>query len=252
MGEARASGAETARRTLRLLEALAARQPIKLDPLAGAVGLNKSTTYRLLRVLQEERYAERLDSGGYRLGPAFLGLAGPSLPGTHFYESAAPIVRDLVGATEETVTLHRRVGDLSILVYGVESGHVLRQVARVGEACPLTRGSSALTILAYLAGEDTAAVLARADLGARPRTALESRLAAIRGDGYAFSHAENHPGVTGIAAPIRFAGTVRNLEMSMTVSGPDSRWTRARADSFRPRLAASADALAHHFTAATA
>ncbi|HEY3687135.1 MAG TPA: IclR family transcriptional regulator [Streptosporangiaceae bacterium] len=252
MAEAKPSGAETARRTLRLLEALAARQPIKLDPLAGAVGLTKSTTYRLLRVLQEERYAERLDSGGYRLGPAFFGLAGPSLPGTHFYESAAPIVRDLAAATEETVTLHRRVGDLSILVHGVESGHALRQVARVGEACPLTRGCSALAILAYLSEEDAGAVLARTDLGAEARAALETRLAAIRGDGYAFSHAENHPGVAGISAPIRLPGAARNLEMSMSVSGPDFRWTRDRAESFRPRLAASADALARHFAAATA
>jgi len=244
--DGKARGAETARRTLRLLEALVAHQPIKLESLTAEVGLNKSTTYRLLRVLQEERYAERLESGGYRLGPAFLALAETSLPGTHFYESAAPIVRELAEATEETVTLHRRVGDLSILVYGAESGqHVLRQVARVGEACPLVRGCSALTILAYLPEDTIEAIAARSDAD---RTALLERLATIRSDGHAISQGENHPGVTGIAMPIR----APVLEMSVTISGPDSRWTPTRALSFRPHLATAATALSRHFTAATA
>lgn len=244
--DGKARGAETARRTLRLLEALVAHQPIKLESLASEVGLNKSTTYRLLRVLQEERYAERLESGGYRLGPAFFALAETSLPATHFYESAAPIVRELAEATEETVTLHRRVGDLSILVYGAESGqHVLRQVARVGEACPLVRGCSALTILAYLPDATVEAVAGRAGAD---RTALHARLEQIRADGHAVSQGENHPGVTGIAMPIR----APDLEMSVTISGPDSRWTPDRALAFRPRLATTAAALARHFAAATA
>src|ERR1035438_4025839 len=73
-------GAETARRTVRVLTALAARQPIGLDELAKVVGLNKNTTYRLLRVLQEEGYSERLPQGGYRLGPAAAALSSDRPP----------------------------------------------------------------------------------------------------------------------------------------------------------------------------
>lgn len=248
---AQARGAETARRTLRMLEALVAHEPVRLEELAAETGLNKSTTYRLLRVLQEERYAERQASGGYRLGPAFFGLAEAALPGDHFYASAAPIIHDLADATGETVTLHRRAGDLSILVYGAESDHVVRQVARVGEACPLTRGCSALTILADLPAVTIDAVLTRSPLPAAARARLRTRLAAIHEAGYAISHAENHPGVTGVSMPLRFPEGARDLEMSVTISGPESRWTTKKAESIRPRLTTASAALAHYFTAAT-
>ncbi len=56
-----------------------ARQPIGLDALAAEAGLNKSTAYRLLRVLQEEGWAQRVP-GGYRLGGGFMSLAAQAVP----------------------------------------------------------------------------------------------------------------------------------------------------------------------------
>lgn len=54
---ARTEGGETARRALRLIEAVVtAGEPVGLDDLAAQVGLSKSTCYRLLRVLQDELY----------------------------------------------------------------------------------------------------------------------------------------------------------------------------------------------------
>jgi DNA-binding IclR family transcriptional regulator len=55
-------GAETARRALRLIEAVTtAAEPIGLTELASSTGLSKSTCYRLVRVLQEELYVDRVE-----------------------------------------------------------------------------------------------------------------------------------------------------------------------------------------------
>ena len=135
-------GAETARRTVRLLEALAAREPIGLEELSEAVGLNRSTTYRLLRVLQEEGYSERLPQGGYRLGPAVAALvSGIPLP-EEMLGATKPALQELAEITGETVTVHRRVGDKVVLYFGVESEqHVLRLVIRVGDTNSLLVGA---------------------------------------------------------------------------------------------------------------
>src|ERR1035438_2862912 len=116
-------GAETARRTVRVLTALAARQPIGLDELAKVVGLNKNTTYRLLRVLQEEGYSERLPQGGYRLGPAAAApsstrppsarrprAARPARTGAAPQRGGRPGLRDVAGGQPSWAVRHRRAG----------------------------------------------------------------------------------------------------------------------------------------------
>jgi IclR family transcriptional regulator, acetate operon repressor len=229
-GTGKFPGAETARRTLRLLEALAARQPIGLDELAEVVGLNRSTTYRLLRVLQDEGYSERLPRGGYRLGPAVAALvSGPPLP-ADVLEPARPALQRLAEMTGESVGLHRRAGDLVVLCYGVESEqHALRHVIRVGESNSLLAGSAGNAILAALGDADRTAVLDRGGLRPDARRALDRNLAEIAARGYALSRGANHPGLFGIAAAVLPPDGGAMVELSVSVSGPDSRWTEDHA-----------------------
>jgi IclR family transcriptional regulator, acetate operon repressor len=224
-------GAETARRTVRLLAALAARQPIGLDELSAAVGLNRNTTYRLLRVLQEEGYAERLTQGGYRLGAAVATLvSGTPLP-ENVLRAARPALQELAEVTGETVALHRRVGDMVVLCAGVESErHTLRIVIRVGESNSLLSGSAGNAILAFLDEPDRRAVLARGGLRPEARRTLERVLGEVAARGYATSQGANHPGLFGIAAPVPAAvgadgAVTRAPGLSVSVSGPDGRWT---------------------------
>jgi IclR family acetate operon transcriptional repressor len=236
-----ASGAETARRTVRLLEALARHQPVKLDALGDLVGLNKSTSYRLMRVLQEEGFAERMQGGGYRIGPALTGLAALISPQAYPYESTRPILRALADRTTETVTLHRRAGDLGLIVFGVESdAHALRQLALVGEAVPLVQGCSGRAILA---GLDEPTVTAVAERAGQPADSLRAAVAQVVERGYALSHGENHPGVRGIAVPVPGG---HEAPLALTISGPDARWTEDRALAARDMLTEAAADLARH------
>lgn len=226
-------GGDTARRALRLIEAVVtAGEPVSLNDLVGLVGLAKGTCYRLVRVLQEERYLDRAEQGGYVVGSRLVGIAAAVLPQAAPYQAARPSLRTLADATGETATLHVRSGDRAVLVLGVEStAQVLRRAATVGEITWLGRGASGHAILARLAPEDAASIVAQAD----DAESLRSALAVAREDGYALSFGANHPGVHGIAAPIlsTFAG---GAGISVAIAGPADRWTEQRMRSCAPHL----------------
>lgn len=235
MGESMEGGA-TARRALRLLEALAATGPQQsLETLAEGTGLAKSTAYRLLRVLQDERYVERVDGSGYRLGPRLVGLAAAALPQMDLYATVRPILRRLARTSGETVTLHRRAGDLSILVLAEENEeYSLRRVAAIGEASTLCRGAAGLSILAGINTPERERLIARA-AAPSDRPGIVDRLTDIRHRGVATSAGENHPGVNGISILISSTAD-SETSTSIAVSGPAERWSTDRMALFVPEL----------------
>jgi IclR family acetate operon transcriptional repressor len=226
-------GGETARRALRLIEAVVtAQEPVSLNALVESVGLAKGTCYRLVRVLQDERYLDRAEQGGYVVGSRLVGIAAAVLPQAAPYQAARPALRALADATGETATLHVRSGDRAVLVLGVESAaQVLRRAATVGEVTWLGRGASGHAILAHLDAKTAEPVIAQAD----DAESLRRALAVTREDGYALSYGANHAGVHGIAAPIlsAFAG---GAGISVAVAGPADRWTEQRMRESAPRL----------------
>jgi IclR family acetate operon transcriptional repressor len=227
-------GGATARRALRLLEALASTGPVRpLEELAAATGLTKSTAYRLLRVLQDEQYVERAEGGGYRLGSRMVGLAAAALPHLDVYAAMRPVLARLARLSGETATLHRRSGDVAVLVMAAENEQAsLRRVAAIGEMARLYRGCSGQAILAAAADRD--AVLTRAVPSAE-RAPLRQQLDEISSRGYALSDGANHPGVAGIATWIS-ATAGSPAALSVAVSGPAERWTHERRLAFAGEL----------------
>lgn len=238
-------GGNTARRALRLLEAVvASRAPVGLQELAETAGLSKPTAYRLLRVLQEESYLTRGDSGGYRIGTQLMALAAQVMPRADVFVDARPVLQALAGLSEETATLHLRAGDEAILVLGVDSAHELRRAARLGSATPLHRGCSGQAILAHLPVREVATLLKRmdSDLDA---SRVDHALSAVRDQGFALSQGANHPGLTGIAAPVLTASG--RPAASVAVSGPSGRWTAEKAREFAGVLTEHCSRLAELF-----
>jgi DNA-binding IclR family transcriptional regulator len=249
----RVEGAETARRALRLIEAVvAASEAVPLADLAQSAGLSKSTCYRLARVLQDERYLRRAESGGYRMGDRLVGMAAAVLPRSELYAAARPMLRTLAEDAGETATLHMRSGDRAILVLGVESAdHVLRRAATLGESRPLASGCSGRAILAQLDPSEVDPIIA----GAPDPGELATALGRIRELGYAVSFGVNHPGVNGVAAPVlsTFGGPSTWISpLSVAVSGPSDRWTEQRIHAFTDRLLHSCEQLSTLFGPARA
>ena len=238
------------RRALRLLESLSTTGPARpLDDLAAATGLSKSTAYRLLRVLQDECYVERGETGdGYRLGSRLVGLAAAALPQMDLYTAARPILASLARASGETATLHVRSGDLSILVLAVESReHTLRMVATIGEATPIYRGAAGLALIAGMQPDEQRRIITRYALPAG-RAALAERIAEVSRRGYSVTGSENHSGLNGIATVIT-ATAGSSVAACVAVSGPDIRFTFDRMAEFSPQLQRAATELSALFAA---
>ncbi len=206
--------------------------PWPLGEIARGTAMNSSTVHRLLGLLEEEGLVHRDEAGtGYALGVEFLRLAWATA-GTHPVETiAGPLLEDLVEASGETATLglYDPVRHQTCVVAVVESDAPLRYVAKLHEWRDLHTGASGRAVMAFLADDEQARVIAHTKLA--PATAhtitspeaLEEALETVRRKGYALSVEERRVGGVGLAAPV--FGRGRQIMGAVGLSLPTARFT---------------------------
>jgi IclR family acetate operon transcriptional repressor len=230
---------QTAERSFRLVECVArAERPCGLVELASLAHLDKSTAARLLANL-EERGLLRRDQASrrYSVGPVLVSLGAIVTRKADLPRIARPHLDSLRDESEETVSLHIRAGDERVCVAGAESRHVVQRVLAIGEPVALWEGPTGKVILAFLTGEDRAAVLRRAQAAGFSAHALAEPLSSAARDGWIISVGDRTPGVGALSAPLFEAAGVVG---SITVAGPVERWSREKMTPFAGRLRAAA------------
>lgn len=185
------------------------RTRIPLRELATGSGLDKATARRLLmayaRVGLVDHYAE---DGSYSLGSAAALLAGAAPRVSTSLARAVPLVHELAGVTEETVSLAERRELSYVTVYEIESPQPVRYGNKIGAAAPLNVAAGGCAILAFSSPQVREAVLSCQTLEQRTqatlvdREALAARLLEIERKGYATSSGERVPGANSISAPL--------------------------------------------------
>lgn len=146
-------------------------------------------------------------------------------------ERALPVMHDLAGVTEETVSLSVLRGAEALCIERVEGKHVQVLATRVGTTLPLHAGAASRTLLASLPPERIDQIL---EGNLRPLTRytevqparLREIVVQIRDRGYAISDEDVTLGVAAIGAPIRDIGT--QVWGAITISGTTKRLTRDR------------------------
>lgn len=137
-------------KTFALLEALADGGGwMGLGELAQAVGLAKPTAHRTLKQLVALGYAQRADTGRYRLGPRVRELAQPGRQAA-LVERAEPVLRRLRDLTGETVNLAVLRQDGVVYLRMIESSHALRWVGEPSRADPFHSTALGRAIVAHL------------------------------------------------------------------------------------------------------
>lgn len=192
------AGSQTLARGLRALEILGdARQPISIAELAKELGVHRSNAYRLLRTLEEHRFALRDDAGLIRLGPRMAALARGVAPG--LLTSATPELTKLAQQTGMTAFLTVLDGEDIITLTSVEPVDVAAAIARrPGDRHAWNLGAPGHAIEASLSRAERLTLLG-------PSTPTpESIVAGERG--FAISESEVIDGVTSIAVPLRVLG----------------------------------------------
>jgi len=197
-------------RMMHLIDALsAAPEPATLKSLAAATALHPSTAHRILNVMVQSGFADRMEHGTYRLGMRFLELGNIVRSRINVRDIALPYMRELAAATGETVNLSVRQGDEIIYVERTaENRSLMRVVQVIGARAPLHITAAGKLYLAREEPDSVKAYVERSGLKAytahslKSLAALTRELAEVRKQGYAQDQEEAEVGVRCIAAAV--------------------------------------------------
>jgi len=196
-------------RMMDVLAALEVRSDgASITTLTAALGLPRSTVYRILNTLQAHDVVQRQGSGSYRLGPRLLKLAAHVPTGTYDLASLAQPFLDGAAATAGHSVKLSVLDSEGVLVLAAAQGtRPYALVVTPGQRMPIHAGAAGKLLLAFEPPER------QADWLSRPLTKFTShtitdpkRLKAeavrIRRQGWAQDRGESAPSIYAYAAPI--------------------------------------------------
>ncbi|QGK72376.1 helix-turn-helix domain-containing protein [Allosaccharopolyspora coralli] len=214
-----------------VLQAVAS-EPCGLAELCSRTGLPRATAHRLAVGLEVHRMLRRGSDGRWRPGAALTELAGGAVD--PLLEAAGTILPKLREITGESVQLYRRDGVQRLCVAAAEPPSGLRDTVPVGSSLPMSAGSGAKVLAAWVDPATQRTVLKDAVFG--ERTLME-----VRRRGWAQSVAERESGVASVSAPVR--DSAGSVVAAISVSGPIDRMGRRPGARWAADLLAAADGI---------
>ena len=184
------------------------RARMTLSEVARQTGMTRAGARRILRTLVRENYAET-DGKHFSLRPRVLELGFSYLSSIPFWETAQPIIREVVSETRESCS--GAVLDDTEIVYvaRVPMQRVMTVGLSIGSRLPAYCTSMGRVLLAELPEDEREAILARTTLEAlTPHTVrnmvdLRECIETARRQGWALVDQELEIGLRSIAVPIR-------------------------------------------------
>lgn len=220
-------------RALQILGAFSLEHPeLSLSDLAVATDLPPSTALRLLSILGEYGYVEKMpDTDRYRIGVGVFERGSIYIQSTSIEAEAAEPLQDLARETNQTASLAvlDRTEIVHIAVF--QPDRAIRYFAPVGQREMAHCTGLGKTLLSGLSEEEVdELVLQRGLPGRTDRTittisALRAELGAIRKRGYALDNEESLVGLRCVAAPIH--NDRGKLVAAVSASGPAPEFTDA-------------------------
>ncbi|MGH3412948.1 MAG: IclR family transcriptional regulator [Marmoricola sp.] len=178
---------------------------------ANHTGIARPTVHRLAAALEQHGLLGRVGDSDLALGPSVRLLAAATA-GETMVAAAGPFLAELRDRTGETAQLYRRVGEVRVCVGVADGVAALRDSVMVGDALPMTAGSSAQVLLAWADPPDRRLV-------ARAKFSSDD-LAAVRRRGWAQSAGQREQGLASVSAPVWHHETLLG---SLCAAGPVAR-----------------------------
>lgn len=236
------SGVQSVDRALDLFEQLVASDgELGMRDLSEASGLPVGTAHRLIGALVHRGYVRQNPATRrYAVGPTAIELAQRIRRLDDLPRRAEPFLRTLVQLTGESANLAALDGTQAVYLAHLAPPRTVRMFTEVGTRAPLYATGTGKVLLADLDGSRLDALLNRIELRPYTSTTITDRarlldeLHAIEAQGYAHDDGELEDGVRCIAVPVR-DGTKRVIA-ALSISGPNGRLTRERADAWLPRV----------------
>jgi DNA-binding IclR family transcriptional regulator len=198
-------------KTLRALSWLAesSTPEVGVRQLAAAMNIAPSSAHRILLALSEAGFVRRDGrTQRYALGNEFLRLSHLAIAKAPLRQAGAEAMRRLVDSCDESALLGIYDDGRQEMIYAasVESKHSSQRAIELNKWIPVRTGASGLAILAFLKEAEARSIVQRLPVpggaGRADPGELETRLATVRRQGYAFTRCQWIAGAVGLAAPI--------------------------------------------------
>lgn len=203
------AGTQTLLRGLDVISAVA-HNALNLPELSAAVGLTRSTAYRLATALVEQRYLKFTHRVGYELGPRLLELGHLAARSMSLPRIAHPHIVKLAQDTSDTVHLGVLDNGRALYLDKISGSRRVDVGSRIGETQPLR--STALGKALLLDESETGLrEVYKRESSEWPHYSVNEaiwleRMRHYQKGGYAFDLEENEDRIRCVAAPIRDAG----------------------------------------------
>lgn len=175
------------------------------------IKLSKSTVHRLLNALNESGLVvqDPIDHQ-YYLGQLLIKLASnPFTAHRHLMHCAYGEMKYLRDISEESVTLHIKMGIQRIRLSELTGTHDVKYIGRPGSNDPVWEGAMGKVLLAQVPEDELAVILDSIELVAlTPNTITDKHkfrreIEKVKNQGYATSYGETILGVSSISVPVR-------------------------------------------------
>ncbi len=244
------AGTQSIRRAVALLEAFGDGRPAwSASDLAEAVGLNRTTVYRLLTALESVEYVARDPATDtYRLGSGLIALGARAQRANPARELARPELEALAAATGETATLELLSDGEMVIIDEIPGAHVTSGSQHIGSRWPVYATSTGKAILAHLPPDELRRLLAGPFRPLTPSTItggdqMRACLAGVRRHGYAVAAEELELGFVAVGAALCAAGG-RPLA-AISLGGTRTRLTEERVPEIGRLVRAAAGRISH-------
>ncbi len=201
-------------RALDILEALVdSNVGLGITELGGKVGLNKSTTYRIVQALKIRDYVNQNNqTNKYYLGYKILTLANGFSNQNRLRDVARKHLEELSKKTSHTVQLAILEKKEVIYLDQVEGSYIFQLRLQIGNRAPFHCTAAGKSILAFLKQEELEDILNHADLVPFCNKTITSigvlrkELKTIKRNGFSFCDGEYDNYLRAIGAPIMGIG----------------------------------------------
>lgn len=190
------------------LDIVAARGWISAAELAAAMGVDRSTGWRVARSLQQIGWLHHDPATArYRLGLPLFELGTRVLDTIDVRDEARRVMTELVASTGESVDLAIRDGDSVVFIDKIDGTHEVRAFTRSGQRAWLHATAAGKVFLAHLPDPAVRAYLARplrayTAATVTDPTAMAEVIEATRRQGWAINRGELHDEAGALAVPV--------------------------------------------------